>query len=58
MRAPFPGPVLKRPEKPADLPHVLSSALTPYGFTTTGDSLNFRHDPEAEFRRQSVKNVE
>ena len=58
MRAPFPGPVLKRPEKPAYLPDVLSSALTPYGSATTGDSVNFRHDPEAEFRRQSVKDVE
>ena len=37
---------------------VLSPALTPYTSTTIGDSVNFRHDPKAEFRRQSVKDVE
>jgi len=58
MRAPFPGPVLKRPEKPAVFSDVLSPALTPYTSTTIGDSVNFRHDSKAEFRRQSVKDVE
>ena len=58
MRVPFPGPVLKRPEKQAIWPELLSLALTPYRSTTTGNSVNFRHDPEAEFRRQSVKDVE